>query len=124
MVMQCVLFIKIYDERLIPHWLKFLYWENYSLKIIHTSLFINHRCSLYVKGKLNKCLENENHFKSRLKLKSATATHINNTGILSSPIYSNKAANGEARVAVLLTIFHIIAPCHWHVVNDPEKKSN
>lgn len=50
------------------------------------------------------------------------STHIDNTGILNSAIYCNKAANGEPGVAVLLTILHIIAPGHWHVVNDPGKK--
>lgn len=48
-------------------------------------------------------------------------THIDNTSIFSSAICGNEAANGEARVAVLLAIFHIIAPCHGHVVNDPVK---
>lgn len=48
-------------------------------------------------------------------------THIDNTSVFSSAICRNKAADGEAGVAVLLTIFHIIAPSHRHVVNDPEK---
>lgn len=48
-------------------------------------------------------------------------THIDNTSIFSSAICCNKAADGEAGVAVLLTIFHIIAPSDRHVVNDPEK---
>lgn len=49
-------------------------------------------------------------------------THIDNTSIFSSAICCNKAANGEAWVAVLLTILHVIAPSDRHVVNDPEKK--
>lgn len=48
-------------------------------------------------------------------------THIDHTSIFSSAICCNKAANGEARVAVLLTILHIIAPSDRHVVNNPEK---
>lgn len=48
-------------------------------------------------------------------------THIDNTSVFSSAIGGDEAADGEARVAVLLTIFHIITPCHRHVVDDPEK---
>lgn len=47
-------------------------------------------------------------------------THIDNTSIFSSAICRNKAADGETGVAVLLTIFDIIAPSHRHVVNNPE----
>lgn len=46
--------------------------------------------------------------------------HIDDTGIFSPAIDSDEAANGESRIAVFLTVFHIIAPGDWHVVNNPE----
>lgn len=48
--------------------------------------------------------------------------HIDDTGIFSAPVDGDEAANGESRIAVFLTVFHIIAPGDWHVVNNPENK--
>lgn len=50
------------------------------------------------------------------------ATNIDNTSIFSSAIHGNKTANGKTWVTVFLTIFHIIAPSHRHIVNDPKRK--
>lgn len=57
-----------------------------------------------------------------MERKAEEITHIDDTCIFGSAIWSNKAADGEAWVAVLLTVFHVVAPCHWHVVNDPGEK--
>lgn len=51
---------------------------------------------------------------------SENVTHINYTGIFSSTVWCDKAANGETRVAVLLILLDVIAPGHRHVVDDPE----
>lgn len=61
-------------------------------------------------------------YNSKMERKTEEITHIDDTCIFGSAIWSNKAANGEAWVAVLLTIFHVVAPCHWHVVNNPGGK--
>lgn len=50
------------------------------------------------------------------------ATDIDDTSIFSSAIHGNKTANGKTRVTVFLTIFHIIAPSHRHIINDPKKQ--
>ena len=34
------------------------------------------------------------------------------------------AADGKARIAVLLTLLYIIAPSDGHIINDPEGKIN
>lgn len=49
-------------------------------------------------------------------------TDIDNTSIFRSAIHGNKTANWKTWVTVFLTIFHIIAPSHRHIVNDPKKK--
>lgn len=51
-------------------------------------------------------------------------THIDDTSILCSSILSDKTANGETRIAVLLIVLHIVTPCYWHVVNNPSMTEN
>lgn len=53
--------------------------------------------------------------------KSST-TYIYNTSIFNSTIWSNKTSYWESWITVLLSIFHIIAPCYRHVINNPIKK--